>query len=256
MAVLQFVQFRNAFISVSTIAFLLAPLAQLAVGFTPSRPSELSNQGQKQFSELGVISTMTTAIEKITVSFNASKTNNINQKERNDYAKSLLSTCKKFGRVGSKLTQEQRSEIDGIATSLSAYSDDSPAKLPLIGNHDLIYSASPGGSSGAFGPLTGKVTQSFLGDVKFINRLELFNGIVKIELNAEREVLDGSTIRVVFRETAFYLFGNEVARKEVKGSGVWKYQFGGIVDSNENEEEKLFLRVLKTPSTFVIAQRL
>ncbi|KAL7464769.1 hypothetical protein ACHAXS_006652 [Conticribra weissflogii] len=238
------------------MASLLVSPTRLAAGFTPSQSSYLTpNQHQKQRSEIGVTTTISTAVEKIADLFGNSKADRINDEERNSYAQNLLSTCIRFGQVGSKLTQEQRSEIDGIAISLSAYSDDSPAKLPLIGDHDLIYSASPGGSSGAIGPLTGKVTQSFLDDVKFINRVELFHGVVKFELNAEREVLDGSRIRVIFRETAFFLFGNEVARKDVKGSGVWKYEFGGIVKNDENKEEKLFLRVLKTPSTFVIVQR-
>jgi len=98
----------------------------------------------------------------------------------------------------------------------------------------------------------GKVTQSFLDDVRFINRVELFGGIVKVELNAEREVLDESRIRVKFKETAFYVFGNEVKRGEVKGSGVWNYKFSGSVNVGG---ERMRLRVMQTPSTFVIVQK-
>ena len=77
-------------------------------------------------------------------------------------------------------------------------------------------------------------------------------GPLKIELNANRKVLDEKRIRVMFKETAFYLFGKEVKRGEVKGAGVWDYQFSGSVTVNG---ERMFLRVLKTPSTFVIAQK-
>ena len=77
-------------------------------------------------------------------------------------------------------------------------------------------------------------------------------GPLKIELNANRKVLDEKRIRVMFKETAFYLFGKEVKRGEVKGAGVWDYLFSGNVVVNG---ERMFLRVLKTPSTFVIAQK-
>ena len=78
-------------------------------------------------------------------------------------------------------------------------SSPSPAKIDLKGKHELVYSASPSASSGALGPLTGKVTQSFLDETMFINRVEFFGGIAKIELYAERKVLDDNKIRVKFR---------------------------------------------------------
>ena len=121
----------------------------------------------------------------------------------------------------------------------------------------MPYSASPGGSSGAIGPFVGRVTQSFLDEEKFINRVELLNGAFKIELNAERKVLDDTRIRVMFKETVVSLFGKELIRKNVKGQGVWKCEFAGTVNLELNgNSETVFLRVLKTPSTFVIAQKL
>ena len=98
---------------------------------------------------------------------------------RDDLANQLIKTCKKFGQVGSKLNEEDRANIDDIASMLSAFSEPAPAKFDLKGTHDLVYSASPGGSSGAIGPFVGKVTQSFLNKEKFINRVELLNGIFK-----------------------------------------------------------------------------
>ncbi|KAL3794313.1 hypothetical protein HJC23_012438 [Cyclotella cryptica] len=176
---------------------------------------------------------------------------------RDDLADQLIKTCKKLGQVGSKLSQEDRASIDDIANMLSAFSERAPAKFDLQGTHSLVYSASPGGSSGAIGPFVGKVTQSFLNEEKFINRVELLNGIFKIELNAERRVLDDDRIKVTFKETAFSLFGIEVIRKEVKGQGVWRCVFAGTVNlpKEDGEVERVLVRVLKTPSTFVIVQR-
>ena len=177
---------------------------------------------------------------------------------RDDLANQLINKCKELGQVGSKLSEEERDSIDEIANLLSAFSDSSPAKFELQGDHDLIYSASPGGSSGAIGPFVGKVTQTFLDEEKFINRVELLNGAFKVELNAERKVLDDTRIRVMFKQTAVSLLGKEVVRKDVKGQGVWKCDFAGIVnlEKPDGEVERVFLRVLKTPSTFVIVQRL
>lgn len=89
-------------------------------------------------------------------------------------------------------------------------------------------------------------------------------GPLKLELNAEREVLDDVRIRVTFRETVVFLFGVEVVRKETKGKGVWKYMFSGVVDVDQPSAQggggadggrkQMLVRVMKTPSTFVIVQ--
>lgn len=174
----------------------------------------------------------------------------------NELASKLLNTCAKYGQIGSKLTDEQRAEIDSLALTLAPYSDSAPAqydKNNLRGRHELIYSASQGASSGAIGPLVGTVSQSFLDGVRYINRVELFGGLITIELNAERELLSDNKVRVKFVETTFYLFGIEVKRGEAKGAGVWDYIFSGHVTIGGGQ--KMLLRVMKTPSTFVIVQR-
>jgi hypothetical protein len=176
-----------------------------------------------------------------------------NDDKRNDLAAKLLTTCVEYGQVGSKLSEEERSTIDDIAASLGQSSSPSPAKIELSGKHELIYSASPSASSGALGPLTGKVTQSFLDETNFINRVEFFAGAFKIELYAERKVLDDTRIRVKFKETVISILGNEVKRFEAKGSGIWDYVFAGSITTPAGE--KMLLRVMKTPSTFVIVQR-
>ena len=133
----------------------------------------------------------------------------------------------------------QRTVIDNLALSLAPYSDFAPAqydKEHLRGRHELIYSASQGASSGAIGPLVGTVSQSFIDEVRYINRVELFGGLVKIELNAQRELLSDNKVRVKFVETTFYLFGMKVKRGEAKGAGVWEYIFSGhvIIDGGES----------------------
>ena len=247
----------------STLAVLVvavfAVLTPFALGFL--RPSE--SRGLNRFGMLHAVESPTN-IDGVLRKFNVRNiisTGN-GDSSRDNLANQLIAKCKKLGQVGSKLSEEERASIDDIANMLSAFSDSSPAKYELSGDHDLIYSASPGGSSGAIGPFVGKVTQSFLDAEKFINRVELLNGALKIELNAERKVLDDTRIRVMFKQTVVSLFGNEVLRKDVKGQGVWNCDFAGVVNlplnasDSDTETERVFLRVLKTPSTFVIVQRL
>ena len=91
----------------------------------------------------------------------------------NELATKLINKCKEYGQIGSKLTEEEQTIIDELASALIPYSDDGPAQVDLQGRHDLIYSASPGASSGALGPFVGSVSQSFLDEERFINRVEI-----------------------------------------------------------------------------------
>jgi len=230
----------------SSFIILLSVAAQttLVSGFTGFSPASLttSRSNALQQSVISAEDTDTKTTLKIG-----------NDEERNNIAEKLLTTCAGYGQVGSKLTEEERSIIDDIAASLGSSSSPSPAKIELSGKHELIYSASPSASSGALGPLTGKVTQSFLDEAMFINRVEFFAGAFKIELYAERKVLDDTRIRVKFKETVISVLGKEVKRFEAKGSGIWDYVFAGSITKPSGE--KMLLRVMKTPSTFVIVQR-
>ena len=91
----------------------------------------------------------------------------------NELATKLINKCKEYGQIGSKLTEEQQTIIDELASALIPYSDTAPAQVDLQGRHVLIYSASPGASSGALGPFVGSVSQSFLDEERFINRVEI-----------------------------------------------------------------------------------
>ena len=86
------------------------------------------------------------------------------------------------------------------------------------------------------------MSQEFLDSKDIINRVDL--GPLTIRLNAERTVMDARRIKVVFKSTAVSVFGNELFRKDISGSGVWKQRY---VDDE--------LRVMNTPSIFVLNRR-
>lgn len=164
----------------------------------------------------------------------------------------LLLEINKVGQVGSKATEEDRKNIETIANKILPYTDETPARKELTGKHELLYSAAPGGSSGAIGPFVGKVSQLFVDEKIFKNIVNL--GPLEVELTAERKVLDDSRIRVKFLETRVKLFSVEVLNNEAKGQGVWQTLFSGVI--NDNEGNPMLLRVMKTPSLFVIKQKL
>lgn len=175
--------------------------------------------------------------------------------ERDAKIASLLEKAKEAGQVGSKCTPEVRQGLVDMARELKDFSDALPARRPLTGIHNLIHSQSEGGSAGTLGPfLVGKVTQEFVNDKDFINGVSFLGGFFKISIFAERTILDDERLRVKFRETAVYLGGVEVIRKEIKGQGVWKNLFVG--EYKNQEGESILLRVMEVPSLFVIEQEI
>ena len=122
--------------------------------------------------------------------------------------------------------------------------------MPLAGTYDLLYSMAKGGSNGKVGPFVGAVTQVILDEQNFINQVSLFGGALVVQLYAQREIIDDNKIRVSFVETVFKLFGNEVKRQPTEGTGVWKQLY---VESGQDGSAKL--RVMRTPSLFVLRQR-
>ena len=169
---------------------------------------------------------------------------------RDKIAERLLVAVAEAGQVGSKATEAQIDSVKALADELTSYSERNPSRVPLVGVHSLLYSMSPGGSSGALGPFIGRVTQTFPDDKRFINAVRL--GPLQIKLHAEREEIDGQRIRVKFLETSVEIFGAEVVRKETKGAGIWKNTFVGYIRGKDNSEK--LLRVMETPSLFIIEQ--
>ena len=167
----------------------------------------------------------------------------------------VLQLARKLGPVGVRQSESDQQRLLEAARALRDDPDPGtppPARTPLSGIHHLVYSASPGGSSGQLGPFNGKVTQEFVDDTTFINAVEL--GPLRIALTASRTVKNDDTIQVRFHKTRVSLFGNQVVEKEVGGGGAWKMIFVGKV-KDEDGREKL-VRIMETPSLFVIEQPL
>jgi hypothetical protein len=174
--------------------------------------------------------------------------------DRNEKILELLSQAKKVGQVGSMATEEEQSTMKILAEAVEKSSDLKPARYPLEGIHSLIYSAAPGGSSGKVGPFVGKVTQVFENDEIFYNRVQL--GPLLISLKAKREIKSDTAIKVTFLQTTISVFGQKIVQKELPGTsgGVWKVKFVGKI-KDKNGDEKL-VRVMETPSLFVLEQAL
>jgi hypothetical protein len=155
----------------------------------------------------------------------------------------LLAGCAAAPLNGVGASSEEDSAVQAAVTKLEAYCRPEPARMPLSGVWQLVYTSSTGGSSGKVGPFVGAVTQTMVDDSVFTNAVEFFGGAVRLALEAEREVLDSKRIRVTFRETAVSVFGLTVIRKATNGSGVWVQRY---VDED--------LRVMDTPSLFVLTK--
>lgn len=184
--------------------------------------------------------------------YSATKSETAANAERNDLAQTLIQTARSMGQIGSKLPQSDQDKLLQLSKTLAPYTDPAPAQKSLSGKHELIYSASAGGSAGGLGPFVGKVAQRFLSDNDFINEVTFGPGLLKFELEAERKVLDEKRIRVKFVNTKVQLMGVEVLKKETKGQGVWDHLFSGIV---EIDGKPTLLRILLTPSLFIIQQK-
>jgi len=156
--------------------------------------------------------------------------------------RTLRTLCAAAPKNGVGTEEAQQAEIDEAAVALQPLCQPSPARSTISGVWDLLYCTAPGGSSGKVGPFVGDVTQTFVDDTKFINAVEL--GVLKVALEAEREIKDDQKIRVTFKQMAFSLFGFEFLRMPAKGNGVWEQLY---VDGD--------LRVMRTPSLFVLSKR-
>ena len=175
--------------------------------------------------------------------------------DRNLLMQDLLSAARNVGQVGSLASEQDQEMLVSLAQKLKNASDPKPARRKLAGVHALVYSASPGGSSGRLvGSIYGKVQQTFLDndDGTFINSVEL--GPLKIALRATCSVKNDTTNIVKFQETTVSLFGQTVIQKEVRGGGTWNYIFMGQVEDTDGTQK--LIRVMETPSLFILEQAL
>mmetsp|Transcript_13503 Transcript_13503/g.28510 ORF Transcript_13503/g.28510 Transcript_13503/m.28510 type:complete len:201 (-) Transcript_13503:2959-3561(-) len=173
--------------------------------------------------------------------------------ERNAKISRVLDTAGAVGQVGSLASEEDQLLMVEVAKDAIPLSESKPARIPLSGEHRLLYSAAPGASSGrVFGNVVGTVSQFFEDDEIFYNRVNF--GPLQIALQAKREIMNDSTIKVSFLETSFNLFGKTLKKGQAGGGGVWKVKFVGEVE-DENGNKKL-VRIMETPSLFVLEQDL
>jgi hypothetical protein len=193
-----------------------------------------------------------------------------NQGTIDDTIQELLDTARRLGPVGVRNTIEDQEIIQNIVTklkqqlqqdknSISVSTESNYTSIPLVGTHDLIYSAAPGGSSGKIGPyFYGKVTQSFVNETAFMNAVDF--GPLNIALTATRHAKDNTTFIVRFQSTTISLFGIPLIEKSIRGSGgIWKIVYTGIfhdknVVASDGNKKQILLRIMETPSLFVIEQ--
>ena len=243
--------------------FLVSQQLPTCLGFTVVHNNHVWNKGQDDVdfhSTKGISSSAlwmgsSSSIKEETRNSNKVSKTTKNNKERDASIKIFLEKVRDAGQIGSKCPPEVCEELVNIAKNeLSQLSDEKPAQRSLNGFHTLLHSQSQGGSSGNLGPFVGRVQQEFIDETNFINSVSFFfGGFLRISLYAERTILDDTRIRVKFRETVIQLGGIEVVRKDTKGQGVWNNLFvGEYIDDNSGTRK--LLRVMETPSLFVIQQ--
>jgi hypothetical protein len=176
--------------------------------------------------------------------------------ERDAAIQQLLQRARELGPIGTDCTSAQQDELVTMARKVAQYSDAKPARVLLPPNsvHHLVYSASPGGSSGKIlGPVVGKVTQTILDERDMVNAVEC--GSLCIALELHREILDDTTTRVTFDKTSTFLFGRTVTEKLIANrSGIWNIHFvGNIIDVDGRRK---LVRVMETPSLFILVSPL
>jgi hypothetical protein len=183
---------------------------------------------------------------------------------RDELLRQLVDRARALGPVGVYQPEKDQDELLELAMQLSPYSDPAPARIPLFGTFDLVYSASPYLSSGRlFGPVRGRVTQEFLSPTEFCNRVDF--GPLRLSLAVSCEAKSDTVVQVNFVETRVSAFGATLVTSPAKGGGEWKYIFAGTLsDSDDNDRGgaedatrgRRFIRVLEAPNLFVIEQLL
>ena len=171
--------------------------------------------------------------------------------QRNRLVTDLLTAAREVGQVGKLASDEDRQRLDDLAQKLRPFSDPRPARISLNGTHSLVYSGSDSGpTAGLVGPFVGEVTQVFWNETVYQNRVKF--GPLQVSIYGEKKVVGDETIRVQFYQTQVHLFDKQVIQRRVEPDpGTWDHIFVGQV---EFESEDFLLRVLNTPTLFVLSQ--
>ena len=174
---------------------------------------------------------------------------------------SLLQQIDIAGTDGTKASEEIRKSIIDIVDTIEEMKinrEKDMTSIPLNGEHDLLYTDTPN-TPQYIGPFKGKTTQNFIDEIFFQNVLSL--GPVSFAISADRQVMDGSRIKLFFKGLTISLFGKSVVQKELDAKGVWKFIYYGEVERSSRKEakdlrKKILLRVMKTPNLYILAKDL
>ena len=178
--------------------------------------------------------------------------------EQTALLKSILELTRKES-DGTKLPPDQRETINSLVESLEKMTSQDESldmtSTPLEEEHRLIYIDSKQ-TPQYIGPFKGMTTQYFINEQEFQNRLSV--GPIQVALTSLTEHMDAYRMKVKFKSFVFKVFGNEVVKKELKQQGVWKMVFvGEVVDDSENgNRKKILLRIMRTPSLYILVKEL
>lgn len=178
------------------------------------------------------------------------------QQQQEDLIQSLVQQISEAGTDGTKATEEVRkSIIDTVDQIQEINCDTNMTSVPLMGEHVLLYTDTPN-TPQYIGPFKGKTTQRFLNESTFQNVLSL--GPLSLAINADRKVMDGSRIKLLFKGLDITLFGKNVVEKEMDAKGVWKIVYCGeaLIPNNKGLDRRVLLRVMKTPNLYILAKDL
>jgi hypothetical protein len=219
-------------------AFTAGKVAKLTAALTPLQQPRQRTRPKSRFSLTPRLSSPT---------FKSLST------ERDELLHEVLSFSRAIGPVGVLSPEEDRAKLLELARQLAHYSDTEPARYPLRGVFDLVYSANPGPPSGRLvGPFYGKVTQTFKENgITYINTVQV--GPLEISLRAEKKMKDDWTNVVSFRRFTLQLFGQTIVETDINlEGGQWKYLFLGKLRDSDGLTK--MIRVIETPSLFVLEQ--
>lgn len=239
-------------------------------GFTISslKLSTIRNPNDPILSTRSLLTSLSaTVVDAIDERYDRTSNNDSTKSPIDDTIQNLLDMARRLGPVGVRNTIEEQERIQSVVTqlkqqlkqdsSVSGIDNANYTDVPLVGVHDLIYSAAPGGSSGKIGPyFYGKVTQTFVNETTFINAVDF--GPLNIALTATRHVKDIITFIVKFQSTTISLFDIPLIEKSIQGTGgIWKLIYTGIVhDDNiamkDGKKKLILLWIMETPSLFII----
>jgi hypothetical protein len=251
---------------ISNILFVFFLLALNAKAFTISCAPRISNGRQESCTHIHCRRARTHQgfpLLQSTVSRSSASSTSIDQE---DLIRSLLEQTREEA-DGTKLPSSQREAINSIVQNLEDITSQDESldmtSIPLEGKHRLIYIDSER-TPQYIGPFKGTTTQYFINDEEFQNRLSL--GPIQIALTALRQRMDGYRMKVKFQSFGVNIFGSEVVKKELKQQGVWKMVFVGEVDDSsesasrtsvqQETKRKILLRVMRTPSLYILAKDL